>query len=78
MGAIYVAFSNGSARRDGADPFVIAEARHRGLTVVTYEGRSFSGIPTRRWERSMPGICTKFDVPFATLPEALGMLGVTF
>ncbi len=65
-------------RGDGADPFLIAEARHRGLTVVTYEGRSFSGIPTRRWERSMPGICTKFAVPFATLPEALGMLGVTF
>ena len=36
VGPIYAEFSNGSGRRDGADPFVIAEARHRGLTVVTY------------------------------------------
>jgi hypothetical protein len=33
--------------RDGADPFVIAEAQVRELIVVTYEGRSFSGVATR-------------------------------
>lgn len=78
VGVIYKEFSSGSGRRDGADPFVIAEAQARGLTVVTYEGRSFSGVPTRRWERSMPGICHRFSVPCRTLPEALAMLGATF
>lgn len=78
VGVIYKEFSAGSGRRDSADPFVIAEARARGLTVVTYEGRSFSGVPTRRWERSMPGICQRFSVPCRTLPEALAMLGATF
>jgi predicted nucleic acid-binding protein len=78
VGVIYQQFSAGSGRRDGADPFVIAEARHRGLTVVTYEGRSFSGVPTKRWERSMPGICQRFGVPCCTLPEALALLGASF
>jgi len=78
VGEIYLQFSAGSGRRDGADPFVIAEARHRDLTVVTYEGRSFSGVPTRRWERSMPGICQHFAVPCCTLPEALALLGASF
>lgn len=78
IGPIYEQFSGGSGRRDGADPFVIAEARHRGLTVVTYEGRSFSGVPTKRWERSMPGICRQFKVPCCTLPEALALLGASF
>lgn len=78
VGEIYAQFSNGSTRRDGADPFVIAEAKHREMTVVTYEGRSFSGVPTKRWERSMPGICKRFEVPCATLPEALAMLGASF
>lgn len=77
VGPIYAEFP-GPGRRDGADPFVIAEAQIRGLTVVTYEGRSHSGVPTKRWHRSMPGICQHIGVPCATLPEALGMLGATF
>jgi hypothetical protein len=64
--------------RDGADPFVIAEAQMRSFTVVTYEGRSFSGVPTRRWDRTMPGICRQVGVPCCTLPEALAMLGASF
>ncbi|MGH2941883.1 MAG: DUF4411 family protein [Solirubrobacteraceae bacterium] len=76
-GVIYAMFS-GAGRRDGADPFVIAEAQIRGFTVVTYEGRSFSGVPTRNWERRMPGICRRAGVPCRTLPEALMMLGATF
>ena len=64
--------------RDGADPFVVAEAKVRGLTVVTYEGRSFSGVATKNWARRMPGICQKLDVPCRTLPEALTMLGARF
>lgn len=76
-GVIYSMFS-GAGRRDGADPFVIAEAQIRGFTVVTYEGRTFSGLPTRNWERSMPGICRHFGVPCCTLPEALTMLGASF
>ncbi len=76
-GAVYALFPN-PGRRDGADPFVIAEAQVRGFTVVTYEGRSFSGVPTRRWERTMPGICRHVGVPCCTLPEALAMLGASF
>ena len=64
--------------RDGADPFVVAEGLVRGFTVVTYEGRSFSGVPTKNWASKMPGICGEFGVPCRTLPEALGMLGASF
>lgn len=64
--------------RNVADPFVIAEALLRGFTVTTYEGRSFSGVPTVRWGRSMPGICQHFDVKCCTLPVALEMLGAEF
>jgi hypothetical protein len=46
-GVIYGLFP-GAGRRDGADPFVLAEAQVRGFTVVTYEGRTFSGVPTTR------------------------------
>lgn len=77
VGAVYARFPN-PGRRDGADPFVIAEAQHRGFTVVTYEGRSFSGVPTRHWDRTMPGICKHLEVPCCTLPEALAMLGASF
>ena len=35
----------------------------RGFTVVTYEGRSFSGIPTKNWDKTMPGICKHLGVP---------------
>jgi hypothetical protein len=65
-------------QRDGADPFVVAEAMTRGFTVVTYEGRSFSGVPTKNWARKMPGICQHVGVQCRTLPEALTMLGGTF
>ena len=41
-------------RRNAADPFILAEAEARDFTVVTYEGRTFSGAPTKRWHRSMP------------------------
>lgn len=77
-GVIFQMFSPGSGRRDGADPFVIAEAQIRGFTVVTYEGRSFTGGQTRNWERRMPGVCRHFGVPCCTLPEALTMLGGSF
>jgi Domain of unknown function (DUF4411) len=64
--------------RDGADPFVVAEAKVKRMTVVTYEGRSFSGAPTKNWARRMPGICTKVGVECCTLPEALAKLGASF
>jgi hypothetical protein len=38
----------------------------------------FSGIPTRHWDRTMPGICKHLEVPCCTLPEALAMLGASF
>lgn len=64
--------------RNAADPFIVAEALLRRHTVVTYEGRSFSGVPTKRWHRTMPGICQKFGVACCTLPEALDKLGAEF
>lgn len=64
--------------RNSADPFIVAEARLRSFAVSTYEGRSFSGIPTARWARSMPGICQRFHVACCTLPEALELLGAEF
>ena len=76
-GVIYGMFP-GAGRRDSADPFVVAEAQIRGFTVVTYEGRTFSGVPTTRWHRTMSGICHHVGIPCATLPEALTMLGAQF
>jgi predicted nucleic acid-binding protein len=76
-GEIYRLLPNPGVR-DDADPFVIAEAEIRSFTVVTYEGRSFSGIPHARWERTMPGICQHLGVSCRTLPESLTMLGARF
>lgn len=79
-GAIFEYELPNPTTRDGADPWVIAEARMRGFTVVTYEGRTFSGVPfgEQRWARTMPGICQRLGVPCVTLPEALGELGGSF
>lgn len=76
-GAIYREFPNPGIR-DAADPWVIAEAKIRDLTVVTYEGRTFAGAPTRHWDRQIPGICAHHNVRCVTLPEALGDLGGRF
>lgn len=76
-GAIQASFSS-PGTRDGADSWVIAEARVRGYTVVTYEGRTFGGARTKRWEDKMPGICEHHGIPVVTLPDALGTLGGTF
>jgi hypothetical protein len=64
--------------RDRADPFVLAEAQYRGMTVVTYEGRSFDGRRTKNWDRRMPGVCQEFGIDCCTLPEALERLGGSF
>jgi hypothetical protein len=48
---------------------VIAEAKLRDLTVVTYEGRTFSGAPTRRWDRQMPCICQRHSVAMLDAPR---------
>ena len=77
-GELWARLYAANPERNQADPWVIAEAKVRGLTVVTYEGRSFSGVPTRRWARSMPGICAHEGVPCVTLPEALTALGGHF
>lgn len=64
--------------RDKADAWVIAEAKVRGLTVVTYEGRTFGGTPTVKASTKMPGICDHLQVPCVILPDALGQLGGSF
>jgi hypothetical protein len=66
-----------SKLRNRADPFILAEAQFRSFTVVTYEGRTFSGVPTKNWHRSMPGICKHFGIPCCTLAEALAKLGAS-
>lgn len=76
-GEIYELLPNPNLR-DQADPFVIAEAENRSLAVVTYEGRTFSGVPTTRWWRQMPGICQQLGVGCVTLPESLTDLGGSF
>lgn len=67
-----------SQTRDLADPFVVALAQAEKFTVVTYEGQTFAGVPTKNWDRSMPGICRELGVPCSTLPECLRELGATF
>lgn len=57
---------------------MIAEAQARGWAVVTYEGQTFSGVPTTRWHRSMPGICQHYEVACVTLPDAIDALGGVF
>jgi hypothetical protein len=69
-------FPNSPARHE-ADPFILAEAQIRGFTVVTYEGTSFSGVPTRSWAKSMPGVGQCFEIACCTLPEALRDLGLS-
>lgn len=72
-GPIYLQFPRPGVR-DAADPWVIAEADVRGFTVVTYEGRTFSGARTKNWDRQMPGVCAVLGVPCITLPMALNQL----
>jgi hypothetical protein len=48
------------------------------LVVVTYEGRSFSGVPTKNCAKRMPGICQHLGVECRTLPEGLARLGASF
>lgn len=62
--------------RDRADPFILAEAEVRQITVVTYEGITFSGTPARRAEKKLPAICSRLGIPCCTLPQALQRLGL--
>lgn len=76
-GAIQAMFPKPGVQ-DAADPWVIAEAKVRGLTVVSYEGRTFGGTVTLKATTKMPGICEHLKVPCLILPEALGQLGGSF
>lgn len=62
--------------RDRADPFVMAEAEIRGVTVVTYEGITFSGAPAKGADKKLPAICARIGIPCCTLPQALQQLGL--
>ncbi len=62
--------------RNRADPFVMAEAKIRSATVVTYEGITFAGKPARGAERKLPGLCRKESIAVCTLPQALQLLGL--
>ena len=55
-----------------------APAKHRGFTVVTYEGtNTLTGGRTKRWAEKMPGICQREGVPCCIVPETLEILGFT-
>ena|SRR3712207_5614930 len=60
------------AERNRADPFVIALARVRRLTVVTEER---GGTATRP---RIPLVCQHFDVPCMTTLEFIRAVGLTF
>ncbi len=65
--------------RDRADSFVMAEAKVRSFTVVTYEGtNTFTGRPTKRADEKMPGMCRTLGLDCRIVPEALTMLGASF
>jgi hypothetical protein len=77
VGPIQASFPNPGVR-DKADPFVIAEAKVRGFTVITYEGtNAITGARTKRWGEKMPGICERLAIPCRIVPEALEILGIT-
>jgi hypothetical protein len=78
VGVIHAHLPNPGVR-DIADPFVIAEAKIRGFTVVTYEGtNTLTGRRTKHWDKRMPGICEAHVVPCRIFPEALEMLSASF
>lgn len=62
--------------RNDADPWVIALGAIEKLTVVTYEGRQFSGAPARRSRAPrMPEICSMLGVACVNPAQALNDLG---
>ncbi len=69
--------AGGRPGRNAADPFVIAEALARNLTVVTYEGRNPSGR-IEAWGKRMPGFCEKLGVPHCHLAYVFPKLKVKF
>lgn len=60
------------ARRTHADPFVIALAQVRGLTVVTQEGPGSENRPT------IPYVCTRLGVDSINIIEFIREQGWTF
>jgi hypothetical protein len=76
VGAIEALFKRPGVR-DRADPFVMAEAKVRGFTVVTYEGtNTFTGRPTKKADEKMPGMCRRLGIGCCLVPEALARLDV--
>lgn len=73
IGAVFESFVAGDADRGAADPWVIALAMARGLTVVTQETRS--GSPD---SPTIPRVCDHFEVPFVGTFEFMRIEGWTF
>lgn len=61
---------NAESTKNTADPFVIALAKHRGLTVVTYETKAGPGANKVK----IPNVCDHFSVPYVNY---LGFLRAT-
>lgn len=53
---------NSESAKNSADPFVVALAKQRGLTVVTYETKAGPGSAKTK----IPNVCDHFAVPCLT------------
>jgi hypothetical protein len=62
--------------RDGADPFIMAEAEDRAVAVVTYEGITFAGDPAKKADEKLPALCAGVGIDCCTLAQALRRLGL--
>jgi hypothetical protein len=58
-----------------ADPFIVAHAKARGLTVVTSEKKSATTSPTKP---KVPNLCEQFGVKCINLAELLAELKMVF
>ncbi|MCB0642598.1 MAG: DUF4411 family protein [Phaeodactylibacter sp.] len=59
---------------DGADPWLIAQAKAAGAVVVTMEAKVGPGSSKVK----IPNICEQFDVPYQNTFELLRALGARF
>lgn len=51
---------NPESTKNSADPFVVALARHKRLTVVTYEQKAGQGSPRVQ----IPNVCEHYGIPW--------------
>lgn len=77
MSPKYAAFVNQKVNNIHADPWLVAQAKHRGLTLITEEKRSGS---TDARKHKLPNVCSDsaFAVPCIDLLGLIKQQGWTF